>query len=857
MGWEDTSLFLEPPVQFDAYRPSYHLQPYAGWLNDPNGPVFYKGRYHMFYQHLPEACEWDFGIVSFRVWGHSVSEDLIHWRQLPPALVPTPGGLDADGCFSGCCVLDPASGLPALLYTGVRLRSNAASGPPPPPEHDLGLVWIESQIVAVPAGPADDLLVEWVKHERPFLDLPPNHVQLTGWRDPFIYTANTAGVPGTGFRVQEHRMLIGSGIKGQGGTALVYSSPNIHGDWRFVGELCTGSSLDTGFVWECPLLEGEEARTPRADGSLSRAGSFQFSADGGSHARLLDLDHAPTLEFWRSPSQRGSEAALLGAEGVAVGARRARRLSLDRAATLEGWAAGADLPLTVLPVGLSGMDAPSVGVAASPSVGVTASPSLAAGLPPLSVPKAASPADEGHDRVGPLSAHVSPRPAARPPMQQAQQAQPQQAQQAQPQPPQEPAGPAGPADSRGRAPLGLNLPPQHRFRERSEDVFASRFSSMPGIRPKRTASVEQRIGRISSSSDTRETPIGPDSRDPARQWHLFTTPPVRKEEEEANKARWQESGGGQGSSDEWRWTLNWDSLPGHPILIGSCPRSPSDIVADGLKFELESARGPFRLDLGDVLYAPNVLQDREGRWLLWGWLQEKRRVGSYDYAGCLTLPRELHATPDGRLVQAPLPEVGRLRQGGGHAVRDVVLPPTKATPLEGVEGDCLDIVLTLERGGAYAAGLLFKSYEAGDENGAACSTTGRRGGWSAASTAAPTPAPHTTLLGGAGRGELRRVGGPLAMRSNDALHLRILLDHSCLEVFTGTGEVLSTRVYRGTPPPGTGPGIDLICFGAGPAHLRSLAAWELRALDAATASVPLSPLMVGLDGLSVVDRASA
>lgn len=185
-----------------------------------------------FYQHLPEACEWDFGIVSFRVggcraprhvaaapswsrhihlshlpplppstqtlqvWGHSVSEDLIHWRQLPPALVPTPGGLDADGCFSGCCVLDPASGLPALLYTGVRLRSNAASGPPPPPEHDLGLVWIESQIVAVPADPADDLLVEWVKHERPFLDLPPNHVQLTGWRDPFIYTANTAGVPG-------------------------------------------------------------------------------------------------------------------------------------------------------------------------------------------------------------------------------------------------------------------------------------------------------------------------------------------------------------------------------------------------------------------------------------------------------------------------------------------------------------------------------------------------------------------------------------------------------------------------------------------------------------------------------------
>lgn len=54
--------------------------------------------------------------------------------------------------------------------------------------------------------------------------------------------------------------------------------------------------------------------------------------------------------------------------------------------------------------------------------------------------------------------------------------------------------------------------------------------------------------------------------------------PVSKEEEEANKQRWQESGQGQGSSDEWRWTLNWDSMPRHPVIIGSCPRSPGDIV---------------------------------------------------------------------------------------------------------------------------------------------------------------------------------------------------------------------------------------------------------------------------------------
>jgi hypothetical protein len=65
------------------------------------------------------------------------------------------------------------------------------------------------------------------------------------------------------------------------------------------------------------------------------------------------------------------------------------------------------------------------------------------------------------------------------------------------------------------------------------------------------------------------------------------------------------------------------------------------------------------------------------------------------------------------------------------------------------------------------------------------------------------------------------------MRPRDALHLRVLLDHSCLEVFAGSGEVLSTRVYRGAPPEGArASGVEFVAFG-GAALLTRVAAYEM------------------------------
>jgi beta-fructofuranosidase len=209
---------LAPNLATDPLRPQYHLLPAKNWMNDPNGPIFWQGKYHMFFQYNPNGAFW--GDMH---WAHAVSDDMLHWRHLPIAIAPTPGGPDKDGVFSGCAVID--KGVPTVLYTGVNP---------------------EAQCVATSSGD----LTAWKKYEgNPVIAGPPPGMEATGFRDPAVWQERDTWL-----------MAIGSGLRGKGGAVLLYESKDLR-HWTYLHPLIQGKMkpgpaakdpVDSGEMWECP-----------------------------------------------------------------------------------------------------------------------------------------------------------------------------------------------------------------------------------------------------------------------------------------------------------------------------------------------------------------------------------------------------------------------------------------------------------------------------------------------------------------------------------------------------------------------------------------------------------------------------
>ncbi|RDX65605.1 Acid beta-fructofuranosidase, partial [Mucuna pruriens] len=191
-------------------RTAYHFQPDNNWMN---GPMYYKGWYHFFYQYNPKGAVW--GDI---VWGHAVSRDLIHWLHLPLAMVADQW-YDKNGVWTGSATILP-NGEVIMLYTGSTNES------------------VQVQNLAYPADPSDPLLVDWVKYPSNPVLFPPPGIGAKDFRDP-----TTAWLTSEG----KWRITIGSKLN-KTGIALVYDTKDFKTFERVEGVL--HAVPGTG-MWEC------------------------------------------------------------------------------------------------------------------------------------------------------------------------------------------------------------------------------------------------------------------------------------------------------------------------------------------------------------------------------------------------------------------------------------------------------------------------------------------------------------------------------------------------------------------------------------------------------------------------------
>jgi fructan beta-fructosidase len=204
----------DPTLYHEPYRPQFHYTPQQNWMNDPNGPIYYKGKYHLFFQYNPSGSTW--GNIS---WGHAVSPDLVHWTELPLAIPQD----DSEYIFSGGVVYDKndTSGLGTSSdgpLVAIYTSAQKASG-------------IQEQALAY----SNDGGLTWTKYAgNPVLNL-----NSTSFRDPKVFWY----APGNDWVMvvalsDQHKVSI-------------YTSTDLK-SWTHQSDF--GPAGATGGQWECPNL---------------------------------------------------------------------------------------------------------------------------------------------------------------------------------------------------------------------------------------------------------------------------------------------------------------------------------------------------------------------------------------------------------------------------------------------------------------------------------------------------------------------------------------------------------------------------------------------------------------------------
>jgi fructan beta-fructosidase len=207
-------------IEDEAYRPMMHFTPDSGWMNDPNGMVFFDSTYHLFYQYYPDSNVW--GPMH---WGHAISHDLIIWKEQPVKLFPDSLGY----IFSGSAVVD----------------SNNTSGFGSEGNIPLVAIFTHHDAVKAKMGNRDhenqslaysvDNGVTWTKYDNNPVLFSPG---LQDFRDPKVF-----------WHPQTKKWIMALAA---GDRVLLYSSSNLK-QWKKESEFGEGIGAHGG-VWECPDL---------------------------------------------------------------------------------------------------------------------------------------------------------------------------------------------------------------------------------------------------------------------------------------------------------------------------------------------------------------------------------------------------------------------------------------------------------------------------------------------------------------------------------------------------------------------------------------------------------------------------
>ncbi|MBP1971382.1 beta-fructofuranosidase [Virgibacillus natechei] len=254
-------------VASDPYRLRYHIMPPVGLLNDPNGFVFYKGQYHVFYQWNPFEPE-----HGAKFWGHYISDDLISWKEAPVALAPDMW-YDKNGCYSGSAVV--FNDRLYVFYTG-NVKDEEG--------HRKSY-----QCLAI----SDDGI--HFEKKGPVIHVPEGYT--AHFRDPKVF-----------YETDKWYMVIGAQTEKIQGAVVVYTSSDLE-TWHFQGPLIESgdASLEAfGYMWECPdlfTLDGKDILVVCPQGLSANgyvfnniyqsgyfAGSVDYEAISFNHDSFVELD---------------------------------------------------------------------------------------------------------------------------------------------------------------------------------------------------------------------------------------------------------------------------------------------------------------------------------------------------------------------------------------------------------------------------------------------------------------------------------------------------------------------------------------------------------------------------------------